>query len=108
MTMPKVRKLSAEEVQRLATAQPDQEAAEIPHATRADGPALEDAYPYIAAWVDGGGWIELGQNEYSRSFVRILDTGGMVWEGTTRYISLEALLRAAEEALVHLEETGDI
>jgi hypothetical protein len=107
MTMPKVRKLSVEEVQRVA-AQPDQDAEELSHRTAPDSPILEHAYPYIAAWVDSGGWIELGQNEYSRSFIRILDIGGMLWEGTTRYISLDALLHDAEEALRRLEENGDI
>ena len=68
---------------------------------------LEQTYPHIAAWVDGGGWIELGQNEYSRSFIRILDIGGMLWEGTTRYRSY-ALLHDAEAALIRLEENGDI
>jgi|GEM_PF-747955 len=106
--MPKVRKLSIEEVQRLAAAQRDQDAVEMSHSAPSDSRMLENAYPHIAAWVDGGGWIELGQNEYSRSFIRILDTGGMLWEGTTRYISLDALLHAAEEALMRLEETGDI
>lgn len=106
--MPKVRKLSTEEVQRLERTQPHQEPAQLPHLARPLGATLEDAYPHVAAWVDGGGWIELGQNEYSRSFIRILDIGGMLWEGTTRYASLDALLGDAEEALVHLEEQGDI
>jgi hypothetical protein len=105
--MPKVRKLSREDVQRLESAQRDQ-TAEMAHNTPSDSPRLEHAYPHVAAWVDGGGWIELGQNEYSRSFVRILDIGGMLWEGTTRYHSLDALFRAAEEALIRLEESGDI
>jgi hypothetical protein len=108
ITMPKVRKLSAEEVQRLAAAQREQEAVEMSHSAPPDSPMLENVYPHIAAWVDGGGWIELGQNEYSRSFIRILDIGGMLWEGTTRYISLDALLHDAEEALIRLEENGDI
>jgi hypothetical protein len=108
ITMPKVRKLSVEEVQRLAAAQRDQEAGEMPHSASPDSPMLENAYPHIAAWVDGGGWIELGQNEYSRSFIRILDIGGMLWEGTTRYISLDALFHDAEEALIRLAENGDI
>jgi len=109
--MPKVRKLSAEEVQRIESSiQRDQEAAEaeVSHDTPPDHRMLEQAYPHVADWVYGGGWIELGQNEYSRSFIRILDIGGMLWEGTTRYRSLDALLRDAEAALTRLEESGDI
>jgi len=105
--MPKVRKLSVEEVQRVE-AQPDQEAGEHSPSTLPDSLTLEHAYPHVAAWVDGGGWIELGQNEYSRSFIRILDIGGMLWEGATRYRSLDALLHDAETALRRLEENGDI
>jgi len=78
------------------------------HGAPPDGLMLEQTYPHVAAWIDGGGWIELGQTEYSRSFIRILDIGGMVWEGATRYRSLDALLRDAEEALRQLEATGDM
>ena len=53
--MPKVRKLSVEEVQRLE-AQPDQEEEERPPSTSPDSLLLEKAYPHIAVWVDGGGW----------------------------------------------------
>jgi len=106
-TMPKIRKLSVEEAQRLE-AQPDQEEEELLPNTSPDSLLLEKAYPYIAAWVDGGGWIELGQNEYSRSFIHILDIGGMLWEGTPRYRSLDSLLNDAETALIRLEENGDI
>ncbi len=107
--MPKVRKLSREEVQRLAAAaQGDQAAEETPNSTSQDGQTLDHVYPHVADWVYGGGWIELGQNEYSRSFIRILDIGGMRWEGTTRYTSLDALLRDAEAALIRLEENGDL
>ena len=105
--MPRVRKLSLEEVQGLE-AQPDQEEKELLPSISPDALLLKQAYPHIAAWVDGGGWIELGQNEYSRSFIRILDIGGMFWEGTTRYRSLDSLLYDAETALIRLEENGDI
>ena len=105
--MPKVRKLSREEVQEVE-AQPDQKEEEGLPSTSPDSLLLEQTYPHIAAWVDGGGWIELGQNEYSRSFIRILDIGGMFWEGTTRYRSLDSLFYDAETALRRLEENGDI
>jgi hypothetical protein len=105
--MPKVRKLSKAEVQRLEGRQlpqkPEPQPAIAPQKSR-----LDDAYPYVAGWVDGGGWIELGQDEYSRSFIRILDIGGMLWEGPTRYTSLDALLREAEAALIELKEGGEL
>jgi hypothetical protein len=105
--MPKVRKRSMEEGQQVERAQPHQEPGHMPHVTRPHGATLEDAYPHVAAWIDGGGWIELGQHAYRRSFIRGLDIGGMRWEGITRYGSVDALLRDAEEALIHLEARGD-
>lgn len=107
--MPKVRKLSREEVQQLAAAaQGDQAVEETPDSASQDDQTLDHVYPHVADWVYGRGWIELGQNEYSRSFVRIFDIGGTLWEGTTRYTSLDALLRDAEAALIRLEENGDL
>jgi hypothetical protein len=35
----------------------------------------------IPRWVQESGWSEMGQDEMSRSFLRALDPGGMVWEG---------------------------
>jgi hypothetical protein len=55
-------------------------------------------YPNIAAWVQDG-WIEIGRDDYSRSFVRALDIGGMVWEGADEYASLEEALRALDEGI---------
>jgi len=57
-------------------------------------------YSYLADWLDGRGYIELGSNEYSRSFIRILDEGGMIWEGEEEYESLEAALAEAEAEIV--------
>ena len=44
--------------------------------------ASEDTYPHIAEWVQDHGWIEIGHDEHSTSFVRALDIGGLVWEGS--------------------------
>jgi hypothetical protein len=43
--------------------------------------AFERLYPHFARWVEAHGWIELGYDDYSRSFVRALEIRGMVWEG---------------------------
>jgi hypothetical protein len=60
-----------------------------PHA---DPSAFDARYPSIAAWVRDG-WIEIGSDDYSRSFVRALDSGGMVFEGESQYASLDEALR---------------
>jgi hypothetical protein len=49
-------------------------------------------YPNIAAWTESHGWIEIGQDDNSHSFVRALDMGGMVWEGKPKYKSVDAPL----------------
>lgn len=65
------------------------------------------AYPQLARWIADNGWIEIGQDDYSRSLVRILDIGGMIWEGGEDAASLDAALQAAEAALTtFLRERG--
>ena len=43
--------------------------------------AFERAYPQVARWVKGYGWIEIGQDGMNPLFVRELDEGELVWEG---------------------------
>jgi len=47
--------------------------------------SFEKTYPNIAYWVNSQGWIEIGQDESSSSFVRALDEGGLIWEGNESY-----------------------
>jgi hypothetical protein len=52
------------------------------------------SFPHIAEWVLGGGYVEIGYTEYHiRAFVRALDEGGVVYEGGTRYASIDEALR---------------
>ena len=53
------------------------------------------------------GVIEIGQDNYSQSFIRALDMGGMVWEGKPKYKSVDAALDDLEAALEKIiEEIG--
>jgi hypothetical protein len=64
-------------------------------------------YPNIAAWTESYGWFEMGQDNYSQSFVRALDMGGMVWEGKTKYKTVDTALDDLEAALEKIiEEIG--
>ena len=64
-------------------------------------------YPHIADWVQDG-WIEIGYDDYQRSFARALDTGGMVWEGAESYENMDAALQALEEGIAAwLHEQGE-
>ena len=42
-------------------------------------------YPNVNRFVFERGWIEIGADEYSLSFIRALDPGGLVWEGKEVY-----------------------
>jgi hypothetical protein len=62
--------------------------------------AFAAAYPNIARWIrEEGGWIELGSDEFSSSFIRVLDLGGMVWEGKTSYSTIDAAFADAEAGI---------
>jgi hypothetical protein len=57
-------------------------------------------YPHIAKWVGGEeGWIEVGSDEFSTSFVRALHGGGMVWEGRPCYLSMDEAFKALDEGI---------
>jgi hypothetical protein len=56
-------------------------------------------YPNIASWTASYGWIEIGQDENSPAFIRVLDSGGMVWESKTNYKSIDDALNDLEAAL---------
>ena len=66
-------------------------------------------YPNIAAWTESYGWIEIGQDDDSQSFVHALDMGGMVWEGKSKYKSVDAAFDDLEAALEKIvDEIGKI
>lgn len=60
---------------------------------------FEKAYPNLAYWVWSYGWIEMGEDDFSTSLIRILDEGGMVWESEEQYDNFDAALQAAEAAI---------
>ncbi len=57
--------------------------------------AIAEQFPNVVAWVREG-WIEIGPTDWTRSFIRIMDEGGMVWQGEEEYESLEAAFAEAE------------
>jgi hypothetical protein len=61
--------------------------------------ALDATYPTVARWVIEYGWIEIGEGDTSRSFIRALDEGGLVWQGRAHYPTLDAALQDFETAL---------
>jgi hypothetical protein len=67
---------------------------------------FEESYPNIARWVKSQGRIELGRDHYRPSLVRALDEGGMVWEGSAHYGTLDEAFGALEMALTEWMEQG--
>ncbi|MGZ8244698.1 hypothetical protein [Methylomagnum sp.] len=62
---------------------------------------FEARYPSLAMWIrDHGGWIEIGGDGTSRSLVRVLNPGGMVWESGAAYTSIDEALAEADRAVV--------
>ena len=61
---------------------------------------FDTKYPNITNWIENYGWIELGQDDYNSSMVRVLDEGGMMWEGKEQYKNLDELFNALEKKLV--------
>ena len=68
---------------------------------------FDQQYPHLTSWIPGGdGWIEMGQDEFSRSLVCILDFGGMIWESDQRCATIDQTLAAAEQALAEWGAAG--
>ncbi|MCA9963574.1 MAG: hypothetical protein KC423_05005 [Anaerolineales bacterium] len=67
---------------------------------------FDEQYPNIAWWVQEG-WIEIGQDEYSQSFIRVLDAGGLVWESQTSHTTVADALAEADAAIEqYADENG--
>jgi hypothetical protein len=68
---------------------------------------LAAVYPAVARWASGYGWVEFGIDGLDRPFVRAVDEGGTVWEGETRYETLDEALADLEVGLSRfMEEQG--
>ncbi len=53
------------------------------------------------------GWLELGFDYGSGAFIRLIDHGGMIWQGKAEYPTVDAALAEAEEAAkAWFEENG--
>ena len=61
--------------------------------TKSSGAA---SYPHLWRWVGEFGTVEIGSCGQTRSFIRVLDEGGIVWKSRRSYPTLEAALADAE------------
>lgn len=58
---------------------------------------FEKTHPYLARWVMDG-MLEIGYEYNTRSFIRVLDEGGTVWQSSQDYETVDAALADAEIA----------
>jgi hypothetical protein len=72
---------------------------------KAEPDTFAEQFPNIAAWIKDG-WIEIGRNDYSTSMIRVLDEGGLIWEGGTRHKSVDKILQEAEDAIADWTENN--
>lgn len=59
---------------------------------------FDEQYPNIAWWVQEG-QLEIGRDEYGDSFIRVIDRGGVIWEGNEIYETVAQALADAEAAI---------
>lgn len=55
-------------------------------------------YPHLTWWVENQGYIEIGEDDYSTSWLRLLDPGGLCWEDDDSE-TIDEALNAAEDFL---------
>jgi len=69
--------------------------------------SIDATYPTVARWVKDFGWLEIGQDHMSRSFIRALEEGGMVWEGQEHSPTRDDALQDLEAGLrAWMQEQG--
>ena len=54
------------------------------------------SYPHLRRWTAEFGTVEIGHCGQTRSFIRVLDEGGIIWKGRRSYTTLDAALADAE------------
>lgn len=67
---------------------------------------IEQAFPTVAQWVQGCGWIEIGDQEGFGFTVRALDIGGMVFEDTQCQSLAEAMASLESGLAAAMKELG--
>ena len=61
--------------------------------------SVSTLYPHLWRWVAEFGTVEIGHCAQTRSFIRVLDEGGVVWKGRSSYRTPDAALADAEKGV---------
>jgi hypothetical protein len=70
--------------------------------TKTAGASFEGSYPHLSRWVKEFGSLELGYDERTDCFIRVLHPGGGLWKGRRSYRNLDAALKHAEKGAARL------
>jgi hypothetical protein len=62
-------------------------------------PSFEQIYPHVICWIKRNGWIEVGNDGINRSWVRALDEGGLIQEGSDPSQLLDETLRPSHRSI---------
>ena len=65
-------------------------------------PSFDASYPHLARWVSELGWLEIGYDSMTDSFIRAVHPGGGLWKGRRSYRTLDAALAHAEAGVARL------
>ena len=65
-------------------------------------PSFDALYPHLARWVTEFGWLEIGYDSMTDSFIRAVHPGGDSWKGRRSYETLDAALAHAEAGVARL------
>jgi hypothetical protein len=70
--------------------------------TRHEQPTFETSYPNLTRWAKEFGWLEIGYDGMTDSFIRALHPGGDFWKGRPSYRTMDEALADAEEGVARL------
>ena len=68
---------------------------------------FEATFPNITRWLDYG-HIEIGEVEYSQSWIRAIDEGGTPWSGEKTYKTVDQALHDLEANLEEILKDLDM
>jgi hypothetical protein len=70
--------------------------------TRTQLPSFSASHPHLVRWVTEFGWLEIGYDSMTDSFIRAVHPGGGLWKGRRNYRTLDAALAHAEAGVGRL------
>jgi hypothetical protein len=68
--------------------------------------AIEAAFPNVAEWVQGCGWIEIGGQDWQGFVVRALNEGGLIYEQEGCHSLAEAMVALDKGLEKWFDENG--